>query len=223
LTGVAPNLGAETSLSDIELAVQTEIPLVKQHLADQLWAVRCAGAAAERINRLTGQAVAYIPKPSQARTIAHGFATISRFFPGAKSELASIEEEIVTELLGPIVKGKALCFEDQYISSGGQLYELIAGHDRFIADLRPLTEQILARKGQALGICCHPYDLCTELIARECGVIVTGIDGQPLQSPLTVDADVAWIGYANSEIRNQIEPLLMRALRERGLLEGRSF
>ena len=34
LTGVARNRGAATSLADIELAVQTEIPLVKQHLSD---------------------------------------------------------------------------------------------------------------------------------------------------------------------------------------------
>src|SRR5215470_6375648 len=32
LTGVAENKGPSTSLADIELAVQTEIPLVKQHL-----------------------------------------------------------------------------------------------------------------------------------------------------------------------------------------------
>ena len=36
LTGVAPNRGSSTSLRDIVLAVQTEIPLVKQHLADQV-------------------------------------------------------------------------------------------------------------------------------------------------------------------------------------------
>src|SRR5215210_4755938 len=34
LTGVARNRGEATSLTDIELAVQTEIPLVKQHLSD---------------------------------------------------------------------------------------------------------------------------------------------------------------------------------------------
>ena len=34
------------TLADIELAVQTEIPLVKQHLSDELWAVRGQGAAA---------------------------------------------------------------------------------------------------------------------------------------------------------------------------------
>ena len=46
LTAVAPNRGAGTSLRDIELAVQTEIPLVKQHLSDQLWALRGGGAHA---------------------------------------------------------------------------------------------------------------------------------------------------------------------------------
>src|SRR6267378_4729022 len=55
LTGVAPNRGPETNLQDIELAVQTEIPLVKQHLCDTLWAVRGEGVQAERFNRLTGK------------------------------------------------------------------------------------------------------------------------------------------------------------------------
>jgi hypothetical protein len=94
----------------------------------------------------------------------------------------------------------------------------MAGHDRFVADLRPLMEQILARRGQALGICCHPYDLCTELIARELGIIVTDVLGAPLQAPLNVEADVAWVGYANAHIRAQIEPLLEAALRKRGLI-----
>jgi hypothetical protein len=97
----------------------------------------------------------------------------------------------------------------------------MAGHDRFVADLRPLMETLLERRGLALGICCHPYDLCTELIAREGGVIVTDEHGRPLHAPLTVQADVAWIGYANPRIRAQVEPLLQRALRERGLLGPR--
>ena len=52
LTGVALNRGDQTGLSDIELAIQTEIPLVKQHLSDCAWAVRGEGAFAERYNRL---------------------------------------------------------------------------------------------------------------------------------------------------------------------------
>ncbi|HEV2862173.1 MAG TPA: hypothetical protein VGX48_14275 [Pyrinomonadaceae bacterium] len=218
LTGVAPNRGAETGLHDIELAVQTEIPLVKQHLCDSLWAIKGEGAHGERVNRLTGERVPLHLRPSAARTIEHGFAQISRFFPGARDELAAIDEEVVMGALGPVRPGKAHCFEDQYLSSGGQLYELMAGHDRFTADLRPLMERRMAERGLALGICCHPYDLCTELIARELGVVVTDLSGGPLRAPLNVEADVAWAGYANDHIRRQIEPLLLDALARRGLL-----
>ncbi|MET0622140.1 MAG: inositol monophosphatase [Pyrinomonadaceae bacterium] len=222
LTGVARNRGAETSLADIELAVQTEIPLVKQHLSDAAWAVKGEGAHAERFNRLTGVGTPFKLRPSQSPTIAHGYAQVSRFFPGAREELAAIDEEIVLGALGPVQSGKAHCFEDQYTSSGGQLYELMAGHDRFTADLRPLMEESLAARGLALGICCHPYDLCTELVAREAGVVVTGADGGPLRAPLSVEPDVAWVGYANRGIREQVEPLLRAALERRGLWRGES-
>lgn len=210
LTGVAPNRGLQTSLDDIVLAVQTEIPIVKQHLCDQIWAIRDQGVHAERFNRLTRERQSFSPKPSQADTIAHGFATISRFFPGSRDELAAIDEEIVQEALGPAQPGKALCFEDQYISTGGQLYELIMGHDRFVADIRPLMR---------IGMCCHPYDICTQLIAREAGVVITDAAGQSLRAPLDVRTDVAWAGFANEGIRNQVEPLLRAALQKRGLIQ----
>ena len=215
LTGVAAGPGPRT-LADIELAVQTEIPLVKQHLSDQLWAVRGQGAAALRFNRLTGDSVPLDLHPSAATTIAHGFATIARFFPGNRSELAAIDDEIVDALLGPPQPGKAQSFEDQYISTGGQLYELIAGHDRFVADLRSLFER--GRAGGA-ALCCHPYDLCTELIARELGISVTDERGQPLRTPLDVTSDVGWVGYANQALRERVEPELRRALGRRGLIE----
>ena len=218
LTGIAPNYGPTTNLQDILLAVQTEIPLVKQHLSDVIWAIRDHGIQAERYNRLTGESHPHHLHPSTAHSIAHGFAMISRFFPGAREELAAIDEEIVMGTLGPVQPGKAHCFEDQYICSGGQLYELMVGHDRFVADLRPLLESILAKRGLALGICCHPYDVCTELIARELGVIVTDVKGLPLSAPLNVEADVDWIGYANKHIQTQVEPVLQAALRKRGLL-----
>ncbi len=220
LTGVAPNRGPETSLQDIVLAVQTEIPLVKQHLCDTVWAIRGRGAQAERLNRLTGETRPLRLRPSQARTIAHGFAMIARFFPHARDVLAAIDEEVVLGALGPAPPGQAHCFEDQYVCTGGQLYELMAGHDRFVADLRPLIQPVLIQRGLPPGICAHSYDLCTELVARELGVIVTDPAGGPLRAPLSVAAEVAWAGYANRHIQAQIEPLLQAALRNRGLLPG---
>lgn len=217
LTGVAPN-GPSPRLSDVVLAVQTELPLVKQHLSDELWAVRGQGVSALRHDRLRGETRPFALRPSRADGIEHGFAMLSRFFPGARDEIAALDEEIVRGVLGPQPAGRATCFEDQYISSGGQLYELVVGHDRFNADLRPLFDAVLSRRGEPPGLACHPYDLCTVLIADEAGVLVCAPDGSALDAPLDVDTEVAWVGYANAKIRARVEPVLLAALRRRGLL-----
>jgi 3'-phosphoadenosine 5'-phosphosulfate (PAPS) 3'-phosphatase len=220
LTGVAPNKGPQTSLTDIELAVQTELAPPKQTLSDILWAIKGRGMQVVRYNQLTGESTPLKLRPSRSETIQHGFAQISRFFPGVRTELAAIDEEIVMAVLGPVKPGKTHLFEDQYICTAGQLYELIAGHDRFTADIRPLMEKKLAEQGLRLGICCHPYDLSTELIAREAGVIVTDERGQPLDYPLNLEADCAWAGYANPAIRAQVESAFHAALEKRGLLNS---
>jgi fructose-1,6-bisphosphatase/inositol monophosphatase family enzyme len=217
LTGVAPNRGPETRLSEIVLAVQTEIPLVKQHLSDQLWTLRGGPVEAVRHNRLTGASEPLALRPSRSDTLAHGYSTLSRFFPGARDVLAAIDDEMVREVLGTPEPGRAACFEDQYASTGGQLYELMAGHDRFIADLRPLVAGVLAERGIPLGLCCHPYDICTALIAEQLGVIVTGVDGEPIDGPMDLETDVAWCGYANEALRARVEPALHRVLARHGL------
>jgi hypothetical protein len=217
LTGVAAYRGGGETLADIALAVQTEIPLVKQHLCDQMWAITGRGMRAERLDRTTGARGPVALQPSRATTLDQGFGGLSKFFPGARAELGAIDDEIAERVLGPPQRGRAQAFEDQYISSAGQLYELVAGHDRWVADLRPVIEPLLTRRGRALGICSHPYDLCTELIAREAGVLVTDPGGRPLAAPLDVFAEVAWVGYANPAIRALVDPPLREALAARGL------
>ena len=172
---------------------------------------------ARRCNRLSGAREGLTLRPSRAHTIAHGFATIARFFPGARDVLAAVDDEVVQALVTP-APGKAACFEDQYASTGGQLYELIAGHDRFVADLRPLVQSVRAAQGLPPGLCCHPYDLSTALIAEESGVILTDPAGAPVDAPFDVATDVAWVGYANERLRALVEPVLQGALRRRGLL-----
>lgn len=217
LTGVAPSVPSPT-LADVQLAVQTEIPLQKQHLADVLWAEAGHGAAAERCDLLTGRRERLALCPSRANTIAQSYGGLARFFPGARDVLAAVDDEIVESLLGKARANRALTFEDQYISTGGQLYELMMGHDRWIADLRPLVQATLRSRGLAPGMCCHPYDLATELIAREVGVVVTDVAGAPLSAALDVFADVAWTGYANRALADQVAPALRSALARRGLL-----
>jgi hypothetical protein len=213
LTGIAPNRGPETNLSDIEVAFQTELPTSKALYADMLWAVRGEGAHATKCNLLTGQGEAYNPRASRAATVEGGYAMFSKFFLGSKGWLAQLEERLMEQVLGPPPDGQPQTFDDQYISNGGQLYEIMTGRDRFNADLRPLAHARL-HGGGATRLCSHPYDLCTELIARELGVIVTDETGGPLRTPLDVHTGVNWIAYANEAIRRQIEPVLLPMLEE---------
>jgi len=217
LTGVARNHGSRTTLADIELALQTEIPLLKQHLCDSLWLLdgRVGG---ERLDRLSGKRSRLAPHPSGATTIAHGYGGLARFVPGGRDVLAAVDDAVVERLLGPVQAGRALAFEDQYISTGGQLYELMMGHDRWIADVRPLLEPLLRQRGRELGLACHSYDLCTESIARAAGVIVSDERGQRLTAPLDVITGVSWVGIANAQLRDQLWPALRDALRDHGLL-----
>ena len=212
LAGVAPNRGPATRLRDVEVAVMTELPTSKMGRADVLWAVKGRGAWAERVDLATGRAEPFSPAPSSARGIDHGFASVANFFPGTKVLAGELMEHLVRHLVGPADVTKATVFDDQYISTGGQFYELIVGHDRFNADLRPLLYQI---QHQPPGLCCHPYDCATWLIAEEAGVVLTDGLGAPLDGPLDVTTGLSWAGYANEALRKRIEPLLTQFLRER--------
>ncbi|MDX2019334.1 MAG: inositol monophosphatase [Deltaproteobacteria bacterium] len=225
LTGVAlEGNGTRTpTLDDVFLAVQTELPLLKQHLCDDLWATRMHGKlafGASRFNLLSQQSQPLRPAPSRATTLLHGFATVCRFFPGARDLLGTFDERLMHEVLGAPQAGKALSFEDQYASTGGQLYELIMGHDRFIADLRPLLIEQMQQRHQPLPLCCHPYDVCTALIAEAAGVVLTDAKGGPLNPPLDVDHDVAWVGYASPALHAKVAPLVNKVLLDMAWLPG---
>jgi hypothetical protein len=214
LAGVAPNRGPGTRLADIEVAVMTELPTSKMGSADVLSAIEGQGAVGERVNLTTGHTVPLSLMPSRAPTINHGFAGVSNFFPGTKVLASELMEYLARHLIGPADVTRATVFDDQYISTGGQFYELIVGHDRFNADLRP---EFYRMQHQPPGLCCHPYDCATWLIAAEAGVVLTDADGNPLDGPLDTTMGLSWIGYANMDLRRAIEPLIKRFLCEQSM------
>jgi hypothetical protein len=194
----------------------TELPTSKMGWGDVLWAIKGQGAhgVREAITPDIVPAAQDLPLvPSRADTLAHGFATVSNFFPGTKVLASELMERLVRELVGPADVTRATVFDDQYISTGGQFYELIVGHDRFNADLRPTFYRM---QGQAEGLCCHPYDCAAMLIAEEAGVILTDERGQPLDGPLDVTTGVSWVAYANAKLRERIEPVLLGFLSAHG-------
>lgn len=212
LTGAASNRGELTTLADIVIAVQTELPLVKQHFCDTFWAIKGNRAHAIRTNRITGDWNHLDLQPSSATTLLHGFGTVCSFFAGGRDLLGRISDDLSRRLLSEIQSDEARIFDDQYASTGGQIAGLIMGHDRFVADLRPMLLDTLANRGDNLGHCCHPYDLCTKLIAEEAGITICLPDGNPISYPLDTETNVIWVGYANQRLRELVEPELQAVI-----------
>ena len=214
LAGVAANNGETTRLSDLAAAVQVEIPTSKQNQSDVLWAVRGQGAAAQREHLTSGQTTALALRPSSAADLAHGFGSVVSFFPGTKLLAAELMETISLHCGGGIDPGRPLVFDDQYISTGGQLYEVMVGHDRFVADVRPYFYRVTH---QAAGLCAHAYDLSAMLIAQEAGVVLSNALGQPVDGVLDVTTPVAWAAYANKHLHKRIEPVILKFFADRGV------
>lgn len=218
LAGAALNNGSETSLADIEVAVMIELPISKQYKADVLWAIKGKGSNAYTDNILTGEHQPKTISPTKAKTILGGFAQLARFFPPGREILAAIEDDLIKHLAPSNPSGKALVFEDQYISSGGQLYELLMGHDRFTADVRGLLYQRLRREGNEGGHVCHPYDVCAHLIGLEAGITITDGSGQVLNAPLDLHTEINWVGYGNAQIEQEVKKVFQDLLKKYQLL-----
>ncbi len=200
LAAAAPHGG---SLDDIVAAAMTELPTTKQGAADQLSGTRGGGVTATRVALDSGAVSNLVVRPSTATDLEHGFGGLAKFFPPGKPVLAQIEAELFARL------GSQVVFDDEYISSGGQLHELITGRDRFVADLRPLVDPS--------ALACHPYDLCTAMLLTEAGGVVTDPWGGPLDAPLDTTSPVAWVGYANPTLAARIGPILAEILRDRAV------
>jgi len=210
LAGVAPVTGNPPRLADIRVAAMTELPTSRHAVADQLSAVAGNGVVAETIDLRTAKRTPRSISPSTAADCRHGFASISRFFPEGLTLLARVEERLWERLYGLGRIQSPLVFTDQNITSGGQFFELLCGHDRFIADLRPLAFRKLGLKS---SLVCHPYDVCAALVAREAGVLIEDpLTGAPLDCPLDTTSPVSWAGYANQTLAAHIRPVLAEVI-----------
>jgi hypothetical protein len=211
LAGAAPQHGMATKLSDIEVAVMVELPTTKQWRADRFSAIRGAGFLCDSVNVITGGTRPLSVKPSQAADMRNGFGYISRFLPAGKALTAAIEENLWNRLYASGAEKEIVVFEDQYISTGGQFCQLLLGHDRMIADIRPLVFQ---RLGIRSALCCHPYDVAGALVLQEAGIILESPDGSPLDGPLDTTSPISWVGYANSKLAAHVRPVLRAVLKD---------
>ena len=212
LGGIAPQNGEDTKLSEIVVAAMTEIPTSKQWRADQFSATLdgpLVGASTDIRSHAVHPLAA---SPSRATDFAHGFSSLAKFFPEGRTLTAQIEERIWDELIGLGSSPSPTVFDDQYISTGGQFYEVMAGHDRLVGDLRPLVFRVLDMECSSLV--CHPYDACAWLVLKKAGAVYEHpLGGFPV-APLDTTSGVAWIAYANEALASLARPVVTKVLNQ---------
>ena len=222
LTGIAGHQGEANTLEDIELAVMTELPVSKQGWFDQVSARRGVGASGVQATRREWRNVENpvdggVPisfTPSQSVRLEHGFGSFLRMLPQGVESLAALQQAFFKRLYAANDLSTLPVFEDQYISTGGQLYELFSGRDRFVCDARGL---VFKQLGMNDTLSCHPYDLCTALVARELGCVIERPDGGPLDFPMDTTHPVNWVGYSNPDLARVLRPALQDALADCGI------
>jgi len=215
LAGVARQKGESTSLSDVEVAMMAELPPRKQRLADQVSGFRgCGreGLICERRNLDSGEVELFKPRPSGARDVKHGVAALVKFFPEGKVWMSSFEEELWDRLVGLGKYDSPVVFDDQYISSGGQLYEMLVGHFRFYGDIRPEALDLI---GYSSSLVCHPYDVVVSLLLEEAGCVFEAPMGGMVDVPLDTVSPVSWVAYANQELATRIGPVFRELYRSK--------
>ncbi len=197
LTGVAHNKGKETTLNDVFLAVQTEIPTTKHYKGEVLYATKDGEPIVEEWNLLENKIIkSYVlPEPEPKE---NSFVSFVKFFVDGKSKIAEIEEEFLKE-------SKLNAFDHQYISTAGQFHMLSKGVYRMVVDIRPYVSKDLSA---------HPYDLSTALIYRKAGVVIEHPLGEEWKIPLDTSTNVPFIAYANKEVKEVYDSILKSTLKK---------
>lgn len=214
VAGAAPHHPGPGRLSEIVAAVMVEIPTDRSHLSDVLWAVKGSGTQGYTRDLSNRSSRPFAPSPAVEKTIHGGFGQLSRFVHPGKDILAALEDELIRHLYPDVQSGEIVTFEDQYVCSAGQMYELIMGRDRFSADLRHSLYSKFAREGRITGHECHPYDLAGHLVALEAGVLLEDGRGNPLDAPMDTSTGLDWAGFANRSIRDQVSPVLAKLVQK---------
>lgn len=223
LAAACPDKGEATTLADSVASVMVELPPSKQTMADAF--VASVGKSTRSLRfqvdesrpPVISEATEFRARPSSKTDLLDGFATVLSMFPGTRQLAADLAERIA-ERCG-VVTSLPTVFDDQYISCGGLMVQLMTGRDLCCLDLRPQFNQILGRSSDDRFIESHPYDLAGLLTTQSTGVIMTNGLGPPLNAPLDVRTGVDWCGYANSHIRGLVEPIVLEWLAEQGIVD----
>lgn len=209
LTGVALDRGAATSLREVVLAVQTELPLstsARYHVLD--WTL--GGPARLALHEVADGARVEHRELRVAETLPldNGYLCFSRYLPVERPLVAQLERDTLTALLAAHELSPRLIYDDSWLCSAGQLFLVATGRYRLLADLRGWLR---ARFGLA-NFTAKPYDLACLMLYDAAGVPVLDASGEPLDAPMDTETPLDVVAYGNAQLRAAYEPHLRAAL-----------
>jgi fructose-1,6-bisphosphatase/inositol monophosphatase family enzyme len=182
------------TLEDLEVGAAVELPTRRARYGLVASAVRGAGVRAHDDDLAGERSPREVElRPRAGADLRRAYVTIARVSPGTKEVLGRFEDALL---------GGLETYDDQYLSSGGQLMGLATGADAAVLDPRPLAGAHLVA---------HPYDLAAVVVAREAGVVVEALPPGPLRVPLAPTTPVAWAGYANVGVAGALRAAWARA------------
>jgi fructose-1,6-bisphosphatase/inositol monophosphatase family enzyme len=155
-----------------------------------------------------------IVKPLELRTgsddrVDHGYFPFFKYMADMRPQIAAIEARFLERIEREERADLRSCWDDQYISNGGQLALLALGTYRMLADLRAFLAE---RRGRPT-LTTKPYDIAGALLcAQAAGCIVTAVDGGELDFPIDVKTPVSWVAWVNEETRARLAPHLAAVL-----------
>lgn len=207
LAAVAPE--ADPRLAAVEAAAMVEIPLRSGAFGDVVTARRGGGwrGAVDAMPGIAATPPPFRGAPDPATRLDHAFASVARFFPGCSARLDAFTRDLFARLERAGLATAGAVFEDQYISTGGQMHAVLTGRDRFVLDFRAL----LGDPGRPVRSG-HPYDMLGAAVLAEAGCPVEDPDGRPLDAPLELTPRIPWAAYASRALRDLVAPHVAAAL-----------
>jgi len=209
LTGVAPDRGPDTRLSDLELCVQTELPVSMAGRYRVLsWEdggpARMATHAVDDARELHVAELRVAPE----LPLDNGYLCFTRYLPVERTLVAALEHDVLDALLAAHDLSPRLLYDDNYLCSAGQLFLVSTGRYRLLADLRGWLR---ATRGLP-NFTAKPYDLACLPIYRAAGVPVLDAAGAPLDAPLDTETPLDVLAFGNASLRAAYEPLVFAAM-----------
>ncbi len=200
----------EPRLVDVQVAMLAELPDSRAARYRVLGAERGAGAWIEERELASDHLVrrARLVNDGDDR-VDHGYFSFFRYTPCMRPKLAQIEAQFFACIEQHEAADLRNCFDDQYISNGGQLVLLALGTYRLIADLRAH----LATQFEVSVTTSKPYDCAGAiLLAQEAGCVVQDSAGALLDFPLDGSTPVSFVGFANEATARRLGSHLRTAL-----------